>query len=158
MSSVTKSKFLSPVFICFLPFLYYIDYAKKLYKYVGLPRMHDFSFEVLFNWLEYMTLSDWKFWIGWIIYPAIYIAYAIVLFRYADKIEAAVNEPFKKLLPIVLPVIFTVVIIGNAALLGGNSNSMIMTKLGWCWGIGLSFFATRVFDFQKLTSNSTESK
>lgn len=151
--SPSKNKVLSPVFLCFLPFLYYIDYARKLYRHVGFPRMHDFSFEILINWISTMTLADWKFWIGWIIYPSLYAIYVFFLYRYADKIENAVNEPFKKLLPIILPIVFTVVIIANAAIGGGNSNSMIMTKLGWCWAIGLVLFATKVFNVKNLSNN-----
>jgi len=153
MSSPSRSKTLSPVFICFLPLLYYVDYARKLYKYVGFPRMEYFSFEILFNWIQTMTLSDWRFWIGWIIYPAIYIIYVILLYRNADKIENATNEPFKKLLPIVLPVLFSVVIVANAAMLGGNSNSMIMTKLGWCWGIAIALLSIKMFKKTSMTKD-----
>lgn len=147
----TKTKTSIPLFISLLPFLYYIDYAKKLYRYVGLPRLGEFSPDILLIAVQHGL--PWKVWIAWIIYPAIYIGYGMLLYRYADKVENAINEPLKKLLPIILPVLFTVIIIANAAVFG-SSNSAIMTKLGWCWGIGLLLFGSKIIDFKKLTNNN----
>jgi hypothetical protein len=149
-----NSKFSLIVFINLVPFLYYLDYAKKLYK-LGLPKFGKYKPTILFSAFE-----DWcsiDMWIDWIIYPAIYIIYIVILYRYSGRIEKSINEPFKKLIPIVLPVIFTVVIVGNAALFGSNSNAMIMTKLGWCWGIGLFFFISKFVDFKKLISENKTS-
>ncbi len=152
-----KIKTSIPLFVSLLPLLYYVDYAKKLYRYFGFPRPNEFSFESFLFIFEPHNLPL-SIWFSSVLYPGIYFGYAVLLYKYAPRIENAINEPFKKNLPLIFPIILTVIIFANVAIFGGNSNSMIKTKLGWCWAIGIIFFAAKFIDLKKLASNNNDSQ
>jgi hypothetical protein len=150
-----KKILFSPVFICLLPLLYYIDYARILFNILGLPRLGEYDPSILLVAIQHGL--PFRIWSAWVIYPAIYLIYAIILYKNTDRIQNAIKEPFKKLLPIVLPILMTVVIIVNVVMGGGNSNSTIMTKLAWCWGLGVLLIIIKMIDIKKLIGNSADS-
>jgi hypothetical protein len=146
--NIDKKILFSPLFICLIPFLYYVDYAKKLHKIFGLPRPNQYDPSILI--VAFKHGLPFNIWFGSIFYPFIYLIYTIFIYKYTLRIENLINKPLKKLLPILLAGFMTIIIIANAAISGG-SNSSITTKLSWCWGLGVLLFAPNLINFDNFT-------
>ncbi len=79
-----------------------------------------------------------------IINPSLYITYGVMLLKYSGKLEKSIDESFKKFLPLILPIFFSFRIFVNAYL-AENSDSQFITKLSWCWGIGIVLTLYKMF-------------
>lgn len=137
-----KNRLISPVFLCWVLFPYYID----------IWFSHQHSFENLGIWLRYTSSYGFDKYaiqdgLVFCLYPA-FLLYVLILFHFSIRAEKSINESYKKLLPFIFGVMATVIIIGKIVLIGRNPTWLIVEKLAWCWVISILLLSTRMFKRQ----------
>lgn len=133
MNYEINARLTSPIFLCGIPFLYYIDFMRK----IGIPGksyqlIYCFSDGCQVAWKPlFISLIFWSF-----------------LFHFSIIIERKINPTFKRFHPLVYSVILSILVFFNALLFGGGNN--LTTKLAIIWVLGITLLLKAMF------SNSSE--